>query len=161
MPCCSVCGVILNEGDLCRSCQATSPSRPMQEAAMPANVAALLSYSVGLFTGILFLSIVPYKRNQFIRFHALQSIFFTVAAIALDLLWGMVTTILVSRMNGLWYVFSVLTPLLALSWLGCWGFLMYNAYQHKEYRMPILGGLAAAASVREPIGDDDLPEPPF
>ena len=40
---------------------------------------AALTYLFGLITGLVFLNVEPYNRDDFVRFHARQSIVFSVA----------------------------------------------------------------------------------
>ena len=47
------------------------------------NGASTLAYAFGFITGIVFLVLEPYNRSKTVRFHALHSIFFNVAWIAL------------------------------------------------------------------------------
>ena len=47
------------------------------------NVAGALCYSLGIVTGILFLVLQPYSLNPRIRFHAMQSLLFSAAVIAM------------------------------------------------------------------------------
>ena len=65
------------------------------------NLAAALSYALGFITGILFLVLEPYKNNRFVRFHAIQSIIFSVACVAFSIVWSIIVGILVS-IAGFW-----------------------------------------------------------
>lgn len=60
---------------------------------MQSNVAALLTYILGIMTAVIFLVIDPYKNDRFVRFHAFQSLFFGLAWmilwVAWIFLWGM------------------------------------------------------------------------
>ncbi|MFI5125808.1 MAG: hypothetical protein ACHQJX_03190, partial [Candidatus Acidiferrales bacterium] len=60
------------------------------------NMAAALSYALGAITGVLFLALEPYKNNRFVRFHAIQSIIFSVACVAVAIVWSIIVGILVS-----------------------------------------------------------------
>lgn len=108
------------------------------------NMAAALSYALGAITGILFLVLEPYKNNQFVRFHAIQSIILNVAIVALAIVWNIIVGILVS-IGGFW----VLTVALPLDWLfglgifALWLFLMFQAYSEREFRIPWIGDIAA------------------
>ena len=55
--------------------------------AMADNVASTLCYALGFITGIIFLVLEPYSKNRVVRFHAFQSIFFSIAAIVVR--WGL------------------------------------------------------------------------
>ena len=155
---CANCGATLPEGSaFCAGCGASAntvqatASGPQIVAASPTvasagltpNLAAALSYVLGLITGIIFLVMEPYKRDRFVRFHAMQSIFFCIAAIAFNIAWSILVDILsdVSAWSAV-----VLTPIglvISLGFFLFWLFLMYQAYSHKEFRIPIIGAIAA------------------
>jgi uncharacterized membrane protein len=156
MALCANCGANLSEGTVfCGNC-----GKPVGAAQTPAsaagaapagagtvlssNVAAALTYVLGLITGIAFLVLEPYKNDRFVRFHAMQSILYSVAclivAIAWNILWGTLTSIL-----GFW-VLSVDIPLrllLSLAIFVYWLYLMFQAYSQREYRIPWIGDIAA------------------
>ena len=96
-----------------------------------ANVAAALSYLVGFVTGILFLLFE--KENRFVRFHAMQSTLVFAGIVLLDILLQIVPIL------GALVVIFVVIPLSAALWL----WLMYKAYQGEEYKLPIVGQMAA------------------
>jgi uncharacterized membrane protein len=98
---------------------------------LDANLAAALSYLVGFVSGIVFLVIE--KENRFVRFHALQSV---LAFGAITLLW-----VLLNAVPLLGFVLGVLViiPGSAIIWL----FLMFKAYQGEEFKLPIVGSIAA------------------
>jgi uncharacterized membrane protein len=58
---------------------------------MDENVAGLLTYVLGLFTGIIFLVIE--KESKFVRFHAFQSILISAAFIVVNLVLGFIPII--------------------------------------------------------------------
>ena len=96
-----------------------------------ANVAAALSYLVGFVTGIIFL--VVEKENRFVRFHALQSTLVFAGIVALDILLQIVPLL------GALLVVFVVIPLSAVLWL----LLMFKAYQGEEFKLPLVGQIAA------------------
>lgn len=102
---------------------------------MSENVAAALCYLFGFITGIIFLVIAPYNQNKTIRFHAFQSIFLTVAVIAIEVAWSIVSVIT----HGLGFL---LYPLLLLFFFALWLYMMYSAYNNKKVKLPIIGDLA-------------------
>lgn len=138
---CANCGVDVVEGSaFCSSCGKPASSMPPPvNAALQPNVAGLLCYVVGLFTGIFFLIADPYKRDRFVRFHAFQSIFLSVAWIALSMAFGIFYTMLPGM---LWSVGWMLHSLLSLAIFLLWLFLMYKAYHNEKFSLPILGDLA-------------------
>jgi uncharacterized membrane protein len=154
---CANCGAVLSEGSgFCGSCgkavgtanQAAAPAAAGGGAASSAtglstNVAGALAYVLGLITGILFLVIEPYKNDRFVRFHAMQSIFFTVACIVFSIAWSIVWGILLSISWAFFWVDMPLRMLISLGIFVFWLYLMYQAYQQREYRIPWIGDLAA------------------
>lgn len=120
------------------------PSGAATGAGLTMNLAAALSYALGLITGILFLVLEPYKNNRFVRFHAIQSIIFSVACVAFAIVWSIIVGILVS-IAGFW-VLTVDVPLRLLIGLGIfafWLYVMFQAYSQREYRIPWIGDIAA------------------
>ena len=109
---CANCGAALADGSgFCGSCgkatgstaqtsgrgpQVVTGSAPMASSGLTPNVAGALSYVLGLITGIVFLVLDPYKRDRFVRFHAMQSILFCVAAIAFSIAWSILVNIMIS-----------------------------------------------------------------
>ena len=96
-----------------------------------ANVAAALSYLVGFVTGIIFLLVE--KENRFVRFHAMQSTLLFTGIVLVDILLQ-----IVPLLGALLVVFIVI-PLSAFLWL----FMMFKAYQGEEYKLPLVGQMAA------------------
>ena|SRR5258708_4987870 len=111
---------------------------PAATSGMTNNMAGALCYIT--IVGIVFLLIEPYNKIRFVRFHAFQSIFFCVAAIAVEIVWAIVGGILAHIIG-----FLVL-PLSLVIYLGiviCWFLLVFKAYSNQEFKLPIIGDLAA------------------
>ena len=98
---------------------------------LDANLAAALSYLVGFITGILF--ILVEKENRFVRFHAMQSTLAFTGIVLIQLLLKIVPVL------GPLVVFFVVIPGSAILWLV----LMFKAYQGQEYKLPMVGQMAA------------------
>jgi uncharacterized membrane protein len=96
-----------------------------------ANVAAALTYLVGFVTGIIFLLVE--KENKFVRFHAMQSTLVFIGIVAVDILLQIVPIL------GALVVVVIVIPASAVLWLV----LMYKAYQGEEYKLPLVGQMAA------------------
>ena len=103
---------------------------------MADNVASFLCYVVGFITGIIFLVMEPYNRNPLVRFHAFQSIFLSVAAIAIRIVSGVVLGML---SFSLWIMMSML---ISLAFFGIWIYMMVMAYTGKVVVLPVIGPLA-------------------
>jgi len=98
---------------------------------LDANLAAALSYLVGFVTGIIFL--VVEKENRFVRFHALQSTLVFAVIVAIDILLQIVPLL------GALVVIFLVIPASAVLWLVC----MFKAYQGEEFKLPVIGQIAA------------------
>jgi len=121
-----------------------SPSRENGSKTMDTNVVGALSYAAGFVTGIVFLVLDPYKSNSFIRFHAFQSIFFNVAWVVFWIVWLIASAVLTPLTAGIFGVIAVpLMLIFALAGFGVWIFLMYQAYQQKLFKLPVVGKFAA------------------
>ncbi len=115
---------------------------PAASTGMTNNLAAALSYIT--IVGIVFLFIEPYNKIRFVRFHAFQSIFFCVAAIAIEIGWSILTMILAVITKG--FLGLILFPISMLIYLGiivAWVILVVKAYNNQEFKLPIIGDLAA------------------
>jgi|SRR5258708_4897393 uncharacterized membrane protein len=98
---------------------------------LDANLAAAVSYLVGFVTGIIFLLVE--KENKFVRFHAMQSTLVFLGIVAVDILLQMIPIL------GALVVVFVVFPVSAVLWL----LLMYKAYQGEEFKLPLVGQMAA------------------
>jgi uncharacterized membrane protein len=98
---------------------------------LDANLAAALSYLVGFVTGIIFLLVE--RENKFVRFHAMQSTLVFAGIVAVDIILQIVPIL------GALVVLFVVIPVSAILWL----LLMYKAYQGEEFKLPLVGQMAA------------------
>ncbi len=115
---------------------------PAASSGMTNNLAAALSYIT--IVGIIFLFVEPYNKIRFVRFHCFQSIFFCVAAIAIEIGWSIISFILTMISRG--FLGLILFPISLLIWLGivvAWVVLVVKAYNNQEYQFPVIGPLAA------------------
>jgi len=128
----------------------TEGNRPQSEGAadetsigMEPNVGGALCYLLGILTGILFYVIE--KENDFIRFHAMQSIIvfggFFVLSTSLSFITGFLSYIpvfgwIAAVLLGL--VSLLLLPVIFVLWL----FLMYKAFNGERYELPVVGKYA-------------------
>ena len=96
---------------------------------LDANVAACLSYVLGLITGIIFY--VLEKENKFVKFHAMQSIVVFGAVFVLSIILPFIPVI------GL-----ILLPIVYIGSIVLWILLMVKAYQGETFKLPIAGDMA-------------------
>ena len=101
---------------------------------LEANVAAALTYLVGFVTGIIFL--VVEKEDRFVRFHAMQSTLLFIGLVLLNVVLNVVPFL------GFLLSVFVLLPASAVLWL----LLMFKAYQGEEFKLPLVGQMAADRS---------------
>ena|SRR5882724_601099 len=114
---------------------------PAASSGMTDNVAGALCYIT--IVGIVFLLIEPYNKNRFVRFHAFQSIFFCVAVIAFEIVWTILATVLAHISFGLVSIIGLLGLVVYLGILAAWIFLVFKAYSNQEFKLPVIGDLAA------------------
>jgi uncharacterized membrane protein len=105
---------------------------PASQADLKPNVAGMLCYPLSFITGILFLVLTPYNRDRFVRFHAWQSIFFSLAMVVLSFALGILP----------WPIDWMSLHALRLLALGGTGWSMYKAYQGERFKLPIIGDWA-------------------
>ncbi len=110
---------------------------------LTSNLAAALAYVLGIVTGILFLVLEPYKNDRFVRFHAMQSMLFFLAVVVFNIAWVIVVDML-SAFSG-WIAVATLPvgTLIFLSLFLFWLYVMYQAYSRREFRIPVIGAIAA------------------
>lgn len=95
------------------------------------NILAAIAYMIPLVMGMVI--ILTEKENKFVRFHAFQSIIF-------GLVWCGAAAIAVSLQLIL--IGYLLSPLITVIGVALWFFLMWKAYNHEEYQLPIIGKIA-------------------
>jgi uncharacterized membrane protein len=103
------------------------------------NVAGVLAY-ITFIPAIIFLLLEPYNKIVSVRFHAWQSILLTIAAVVIDVAFGIVLGI--AMLFAGFFVYGLLWKLIDLCWLAIWLVCVVNAMNGKCFKLPILGGLA-------------------
>ena len=103
-----------------------------------ANVIAALAYLLGFVSGVIFLYLEPYNQDEFIRFHARQSIGFSVAWFAISIVFGVFIAVLP---HGIGALLNFIQTLVDIALAVYWVFLMYKAYNGERYRIPELADI--------------------
>jgi len=98
-----------------------------------------LTYLLGFVSGVIFLYLEPYDKDELVRFHAKQSIAFSVAWLALNIIIGVFIAVLPHALGAL---LGFLEGLANLGLAIVWVFLMYQAYVGNKYRVPMLADWA-------------------
>jgi len=101
----------------------------------PSQPVAALAYLLFFVSGILLLYVEPYNQDEFVRFHARQSIGFSIVWFAINIVFGVFMAILPHQIGGL---FALLQGLVNLGFAIFWLFLMYKAFTGERYRIPEL-----------------------
>ena len=118
------------------------------------NVAALLSYIFGWVSGLIFF--VMEKDSRLVRFHAMQSILLSAAAlvvgIALWIAWAVVAIIGAMISESLGALFGFLFGLLIfVFYIGIFVAVilcLIKAYQRQYFKLPVIGNLAEKFSTK-------------
>jgi len=92
------------------------------------NIEALLCYVLGWLTGIVFLLVE--KENQFVRFHAMQSLVVFLGLFVLSFVLGWIPII--------GFLTVIIFPLGVILWI----LLMIKAFQGEKYKLPWAGDFA-------------------
>ena len=93
------------------------------------NVSALLAYVLGWVSGLVIILIE--KEDDFVRFHAMQSIVTFGALTVLSILFG-----------TMFMFFGFIGPLIHVAGIALWILLMVKAYQGKKFMLPVVGEMA-------------------
>lgn len=105
---------------------------------LDSNIGGLLSYVLGWITGLIFFLIE--EKDEFVRFHAMQSI----------IVFGAITVL--SIVLGIFFTVPYIGPVLgAFFWIATvvlWIILMVKAYKGERYKLPIAGNLAEKYSAK-------------
>jgi uncharacterized membrane protein len=94
---------------------------------------------LGIITGLLFFVIE--EENQFVRFHAAQSIVVFGAFFVFNIVLSILTRILVG-VSGVYLLLDLLSLLMNLVGLVAWIGLMYKAYNGEMFRVPVAADIA-------------------
>ena len=151
---CKACGQDAGDASFCPKCGASqgaslggsssaavaAPGATAAEyptAGLEENIAGLLCYLVGWITGLIFLLI---DKRPFVRFHGAQSIAFNIAifpiSIALWIVWLIISHIPIVGLIGL-----IIFPIFWLAVFVAWIFVMYKAFSHEKFKLPIIGDM--------------------
>ncbi len=143
---CSACGADVAGAAFCPKCGAAQSvaAAPAAGGAVAAptsgleeNVAGLLCYVLGWVTGLIFFLI---DKRPFVKFHAAQSILMSVAIIVVYFAIGIIFAMLHFMSMG--FLALAFYPLLGLLVFALWIFIMYKAYLHEKFKLPLIGDIA-------------------
>jgi len=101
------------------------------------KVSSLLAYLLGIVGGIVFYAI---SKDSYVRFHAMQSILFTIAMAVLYFVLFFLGLIL----PAIW----IISWILYLAIFALWILLLVKSYQGERYKLPIIGDMAEKYSAK-------------
>ena len=151
---CSACGSEVGGAAFCPKCgaaqgapaaaaapaggtAAASPTDGMEE-----NIAGLLCYVFGWVSGLIFLLI---DKRPFVKFHASQSIALNIAFFAAWMalaIVGFVLTMITAMLHfPIGFVTVFFLPIIGIGFFVIWIFMMFKAYSHEKYKLPIIGNM--------------------
>ena len=146
---CRACGQDAGDASFCPKCGAPQGAAQSSAAAAPAaatdsptagideNVAGLLCYVFGWVSGLIFLLI---DKRPFVKFHGAQSIAFNICIVpiwfALWIVWLILLHVPIIGLLGV-----AIFPIFGLAVFAAWIFLMYKAYSHEKFKLPIIGDI--------------------
>lgn len=119
--------------------ETTSATGGETELGLSPNIEGVLAYVLGFVSGLVLLVL---EDNEYVRYHAAQSVVYSVALIALFVALSLVGIVLgfIPVVGGLLGTLVGLVELVVrLGAFVGWLFLMYQAYSGERYRLPVLG----------------------
>jgi len=105
---------------------------------LDSNIGGLLSYVLGWITGLIFFLIE--EKDEFVRFHAMQSIIVFGAITVLSIIFGILFTVP--------FLGAILGSFLWITSVVLWIILIVKAYQGERFKLPIAGDLAEKYSAK-------------
>ena len=112
------------------------PEETVQTTGLSENATCGLAY-LTFIPAIIFLVTAPYNQSAKVRFHCWQSIFLSIAWFVIWM--GLIVVGVIPVLN---LIDVILMPVVMIAFLILWVFLLINALNGKEFKLPIIGDLA-------------------
>ena len=129
---------------------ASPTTSPVTDSGLTPNVAAGLAVLMTLITGLIFLFLE--KRNRFVRYWAMQAVFFGAAV----LVYSIVSAVIGSVLGHIFWLLAILwglfSLLISLGFLVVWVIMLVQAFSGKEWEVPFVGKLARQQLAKMPVG---------
>lgn len=113
---------------------------------MDNNVLAAISYVVPPITGIIVY--LTNKEDDFVRFHAVQSVLFGLAAFIAFIVANMLISVLIGLL---------LVPLVSIAYIILWIMMMWKSYNGEKYYLPVIGKMADDIAKTSGVAGNGMP----
>jgi uncharacterized membrane protein len=116
---------------------------PPHPVGLPPNVAACLACVFPLFGGLILINVE--RRHAFVRFYAMQSVYFGGASVVAYVVYrvgSMIANGIPILGSLLGWIVSLAGVLLAIVWLATYVVLVMKSISGREWEVPYLGRLA-------------------
>ncbi len=133
---CPVCNTETGSSSaFCPHCGAnTGTGAAAQAIVQPSGLSDTTAGTIAYITfipAIIFLAMEPYNRSSYVRFHAWQSIFLSVAIIGINTILGLIPI-----------VGWIAAPIVSLGFLILWIIVLMKASKGERYKVPFIGNFA-------------------
>ena len=102
--------------------------------ALPENLAGGLAY-LTFIPAVAFLLVEPYNKNRFVRFHSIQCLLFSIAAVVVGVLLFVVPVVAP-------LIISLVSVVALLAAGVLWVVMVVKAFQGEMFKLPVLGHFA-------------------
>src|SRR5581483_2976847 len=137
---CPACGKVVHRQDGSAGA-GEHPAAAVEPTTLQTRILAGLAY-VAVLPAVIFLLVNPFKRDRFVRFHALQSLLFVAAVVATAVLLRLISLVLLI-LPGFGLLFTLLMLTIVAIGLGIvWLLLVVKALQGEPFRLGLIGQLA-------------------
>jgi len=117
----------------------SEPVNTPASSGLDSNIAGLLCYLFGWVSGLIFLLI---DKRPLVRFHAVQSIGISVAAVVIGIVFWIVTFILAVVTSGAGLLLTLLFPVIMFGIFAVVILCMFKAYKNEKFKLPVIGDIA-------------------
>ncbi|HUO04607.1 MAG TPA: DUF4870 domain-containing protein [Candidatus Binataceae bacterium] len=97
-----------------------------------------IAYLFFFVSGLVLLYLEPYNQDEFVRFHARQSIGFSIAWFAVNVVLGVFISVTPGALS---WMLRMTEDLVNFALAVFWLYLMYKAYTGDRYRIPELADI--------------------
>ncbi|NYZ75251.1 DUF4870 domain-containing protein [Candidatus Micrarchaeota archaeon] len=112
-----------------------------KSSANESNLLGAIAYLLGIITGLILYLMKP--EDKYVKYHAMQSMLLTIAIIIIEVVWGVIAGVLTLGTLGLGLlIVAPLTMLLGLVFFVLWLYCMWQAFNGKKFKLPVIGEYA-------------------